>query len=159
MYDDEFSAQLRGLAERLASELGASVEFEAEDYSEGRVHAYTLRPVVPGALPIYFTDMTGQALQLDAGSEGGRWEVERSSEQLAFLEELARSVVAGRVVETFGPGRSRVEVTLADGTTRIETGYSAPRGCLPVPGWVRRGRRVQYTPWLSGIEGSDPGAN
>ena len=102
--------------------------------------------------------MTGQAFQLEAGNEGGRWEVERSSEQLAFLEELARSVVAGRVVETLGPGRSRVEVTLADGTTEIETGYSAPRGCLPVPGWVRRGRRVEYTPWLPGTEGAAPGS-
>lgn len=145
MYDDELSIQLREFVERLAHELSAVANLEATDYVEGRVHGYSLWPAASGALPLHFTDMTGYALQLEAGSEGGRWELERSQEQLAFLEELARSVVAGRVVETFAPGRSRVEVTLTDGMPAVETGYS-PRGCLPVPGWVRRGRRVHYSP-------------
>lgn len=52
--------------------------------------------------------------------------------------------MAGRVRETFGRHRSRVEVTLADGTAIVETGYAS---LLPTPGWVKRGPVVQYRPY------------
>lgn len=57
------------------------------------------------------------------------------------------ALVAGRVSEVFGPGRSRVTVTLADGTSQSELGLTAPAGCLPLPFWTRWGRRVHYTPY------------
>ncbi len=87
------------------------------------------------------------ALQVEAGHLGGLWELGRDAEDLAFLVDLVHSVVACRVVEVFGLARSRVEVTLSDGTVAVETGGVGPAGCLPVPGWVRRGRRVSYAPY------------
>ncbi len=89
----------------------------------------------------------GESLQIEAGHVGGRWELDRTMEDVDFIEQVVRAVAAGRVVEVFGPGRSRVEVTFPDGTQAVETGGVSPRGCLPSPGWVRRGRRVNYAPY------------
>ena len=61
-----------------------------------------------------------------------------------FLTDVVRSVIAGRISEVLGPNRSRVEVTLSDGTTAVETGYSS---LLLNPGWRRRGQKVQYAPY------------
>jgi hypothetical protein len=89
----------------------------------------------------------GESLQIEAGHVGGRWELDRTMEDVDFIEQVVRAVAAGRVVEVFGPGRSRVEVTFPDGTQAVETGGVSPRGCRPSPGWVRRGRRVNYAPY------------
>jgi hypothetical protein len=87
----------------------------------------------------------GAELMVHAGHNGGRWELDRSEEDVAFIEQTVRAVLAGRVVEIFAPGRSHVVITLADGTVHRETGYD---GCLaalvPLPGWKRFGRRVEY---------------
>lgn len=87
------------------------------------------------------------ALQLQAGHHGGRWELEATMEDVQFIEDVARAVIAGHVVETFGPKRSLVEVTLLNGEVVRETGYDAVRGLIPMPGWRRRGRRVVYAPY------------
>jgi hypothetical protein len=57
------------------------------------------------------------------------------------MERVIRSIVAGRVRETLGPKRSRIEVTFEDGTTVTETGYES---WLPRPGWKRRAEIVEY---------------
>lgn len=106
-------------------------------------------PIAPGALGFHWIEFRSdsdavEALQVQAGHHGGRWELGAAVEDVEFIWELARAVVAGHVVETFGPGRSRVDVTLLSGELVSETGYDAPRGCLPVPGWLRRGRTVRY---------------
>jgi hypothetical protein len=86
-------------------------------------------------------------LQVEAGHWGGQWELDRDEAAVDFMEDLVRSVVAGRVVEVFGPGRSRVEVTLSDGSRAVETGGDGLRGLLPSPGWKSRGHRIRYAPY------------
>jgi hypothetical protein len=54
-------------------------------------------------------------------------------------------VIAGRVVETFGWRRSRVQVTLSDGHVIRETRGDGVLSLLPLPGWARWSRRVRYT--------------
>jgi hypothetical protein len=92
-----------------------------------------VRPRRSDALAVTWLDV-GEELQIQAGHGGGPWELGRNPEDVDFLEDVARSVIAGRVVEVFGPNRSRVEVTLADGTQAVETGYNGLRACLPKPG-------------------------
>lgn len=101
------------------------------------------------ALSVCWFD-TGNALQVQVGcGPGGRWELGRSPADVNFLQDVVASVVAGRVEQVSGPAhnRSRVSVTLADGTQAHETGYTGPSGCLPRPGWKRRGHRVSYQAW------------
>jgi hypothetical protein len=83
-----------------------------------------------------------------AGHEGGWWELGRMDYDVDFIEDVVRSVIAGRAGETFAPRRSRVDVTLGDGTVVHETGRD---GCLsvlgPLVGWTRWGRQVRYLPY------------
>jgi hypothetical protein len=45
--------------------------------------------------------------------------------------------VAGRVSEVFACRRSRVTVTLPDGSAEVETGYDGVIALLPLPLWPR----------------------
>ncbi len=107
-----------------------------------------MTPSTEGALALSWFD-TGEYLQVKTGGgPAGRWEMERTDEDAAYLEDIVRSVVAGRVVEVLGSAnRSHITVTLSDGTEEVATGYAVGPGCLPRPGWKRKGRRVQYQPW------------
>lgn len=107
-----------------------------------------MRPSTEGALALSWFD-TGEYLQVETGGgPAGRWEMERTDEDAAYLEDIVRSVVAGRVVEVLGSAnRSHITVTLSDGTEEVSTGYAPGPGCLPWPGWKRKGRRVQYQAW------------
>ncbi|WP_433012906.1 hypothetical protein [Kribbella sp. CA-294648] len=149
---DPISTRLALFLDELRGELGDAVSIEVEDRDGWR--AVDLSPQRKDALGVYWTDFyllgdgsPGDALQVEAGHQGGRWELGRDEDDLLLLMDLVRSVVAGRVVEVFGPARSRVEVTLSDGTEQVEIGAQAPVGCLPVPGWMRLGRRVHYAPY------------
>jgi hypothetical protein len=102
--------------------------------------AVEIDPRNPKALPMTWTFL-GQEIVVQAGRHGGRWELARTPEDVAFMKRLVRSIVAGRVRETFGPKRSCVEVTMEDGSIVSETGYA---NAVPVPGWKRRGRTVAY---------------
>ncbi|MEU5946787.1 hypothetical protein ABZ793_14640 [Micromonospora sp. NPDC047465] len=86
-------------------------------------------------------------LILQVGNYGGRWELGAGPEDVALLEDIARSVIAGRVREVFAPGRSAISVTLADGAVETEIGGKAPAGCLPLPFWQRWSRGIQYAPY------------
>ena len=105
----------------------------------------TLLPHRHTALTVEWLDIAGNQLQINAGYIGGVWELDREHSDVDFLESIIEAVIAGRVVETFGHRRSRVEVTLADGRVEQETGTS---GCLnaliPRLGWTHRGRQVTY---------------
>ncbi len=79
-------------------------------------------------------------------SDGGRWELPRDMESARFVLEVTEAVIGGRVTEVFGPGRSAVTVVLGSTSVSSSVGQ-APRGCLPVPGWTRWGRRVEYAPY------------
>lgn len=61
-----------------------------------------------------------------------------------FIEDIVRSVIAGRVAEVRVANRSRVTVTLANGTLAVETGADGLSGCLPIPFWPRWGKRIEY---------------
>jgi hypothetical protein len=56
-------------------------------------------------------------------------------------------VIAGRVTEVFAYRRSRVTVTLEDGSTESETGYDGLTAWLPLPLWPRWSRTVRYLPY------------
>jgi hypothetical protein len=142
---DEVALRLVRLADDLEAELGDCATVERLAHGEG-LNGTRVTPPHLNALPLAWLDF-GDALQVEAGHNGGRWELGRDSDDLDFLEDVARSVVAGRVVEVFGPSRSRVEVTLSDGSLSTETGYSSPGGCLPLPGWTKLGRRIHYSPY------------
>ncbi|GIM95018.1 hypothetical protein Ato02nite_068110 [Paractinoplanes toevensis] len=57
------------------------------------------------------------------------------------------SVVAGRVSEVFAYRRSRVTVTLPDGSAAVETGYDGLTACLPLPLWPRWSPTTHYLPY------------
>lgn len=150
---DRVSTRLNLFLDDLRTELDEAVSVGVGDRDGWR--AVDITPGRAGALAVSWTDFylmgdgsPGDALQVEAGHQGGRWELGRDEEDLVFLIDLVRSVIAGRVVEVFGPARSRVEVTPSDGTRTVEVGARAPVGCLPVPGWMRLRRRVQYKPYM-----------
>ncbi|OIH92424.1 hypothetical protein [Curtobacterium sp. MCBA15_001] len=107
-----------------------------------------VRPHNPAALAVDLT--CEQWIVVEVGRVGGRWELGYEDADVAQAKRLLDAAVAGRVAETFALGRSRVVVTLTDGSTETETGY---QGCLtslvPLPGWKKWGRTTQYEPYRS----------
>ena len=89
-----------------------------------------------------------QFLVITVGTKGGRFELGYDEDDVSMAKRVIQSVIAGRVVETIAPGRSRAVVTFEDGTTTQETGYegwfSLP---LILPFWPKWGRRVTYPPY------------
>ena len=117
----------------------------------GQAGAYAvvdLSPTRPGALGIGWLASPSEVV-LDTGGTGpgGRWELEPIAQDLDHLEDLVRAVIAGRVVEAGTARRSRLEVTLGDGTVVSSTGYAGVAGCLVLPGWTSRARTTRYAPW------------
>ncbi|MDG4789206.1 hypothetical protein O7626_25295 [Micromonospora sp. WMMD1102] len=131
-------ARSRGLAVALAVELSDAAWVLVDDAEGGFVVDVVPRRV--GARRVSWGDF-GVGIVVQVGDFGGRWELGGDEEDVAYLEDIVRSVVAGRVVEIFGVRRSRVVVILADGTREVETGYEGPAGCLPMPLWPRWSRR------------------
>ena len=145
MVDAELA--LASLLEEARHQFGSSVTVTNEQLTD-LISTTTIEPARPGALAVSWVLMGGQEIILNAGHVGGRWELLREPQDLAFLRDVVFSVAAGRARETFGPGRSQAEVTLGDGSVVVHTGYEVPPvGCLPVPLWRRQGRRVAYAPW------------
>ncbi|MCW3838928.1 hypothetical protein ONA70_02310 [Micromonospora yasonensis] len=132
------------IARQLAKELAGVATVEV-DRIEGGI-SVGVTPRNPDARAFGWTDFSDELI-LGVGDHGGRWELEAGPEDLALLEDIARSVIAGRVREVFAPGRSAVSVTLADGSVETEIGGEAPAGCLPLPFWRRWSRSVQYAPY------------
>jgi len=84
------------------------------------------------------------------GRGGCRWELALTQDDLGFFRRVWEAVISGEVVEVFGPARSRVSVSLQDGTTAQTSQADVPRGCLPVPLWTRNKKRtVYYEPYRS----------
>ncbi len=141
---DQIVRRLKSLADDLERDLGNEVRVERQRIFSGGV---TLTPTRDDALAVSWIDL-GTELQVQTASGfGGRFELSRTERDVDFIEAIVRSVVAGRVVEVFAPRRSRVTITLADGTTEVETGYDGLTGCLPLPMWPRWGRTVRYSPY------------
>jgi hypothetical protein len=117
--------------------MGATARMERGYLSEARGHGVALHPASAGAMPVSWIDF-GAELGLYAGTRGW-WELDRDLDAVAFIEDVVRSIVAGRVYEVPGLARSRVVVTLPDGSRARDTGYDAPL-------WPSWGERVNYAP-------------
>jgi hypothetical protein len=141
--EDRVARRLKGLADELELDLGPAVRVERDPLRR----SVTLTPARQDALGVTWTDF-GTELQVETASGfGGRFELSRTDEDVDFVEAVVRSVVAGRVVEIFARDRSRLSITMPDGSREVETGYQGLRGCLPLPGWPRWGRAVRYAPY------------
>ncbi len=138
------SARSRGFAGVLVGELAHTAEVTVAEIDSGV--SVTVVPSRAGARSVSWADF-GEEIVVQVGQFGGRWELGGDQEDLSFLEEVVRSVVAGRVSEVLSVRRSRVVVILADGTGAVETGYNGARGCLPLPLWPRWSRKVRYLPY------------
>ncbi len=140
---DAVRQRLEALAEQMEREVG-----EFADINRREPHLVELVPHNQRAVGVLWFD-PGDELQVETlGERGGRWELGREDADVAFVEEVVRAVVEGRISEVFGPNRSTVTVTLSDGSTDRETVYGpGVRGLLPRPGWRRRGRTLQYEPY------------
>lgn len=139
MRDNEPPDEIDAVLAEMESDLGPIAEITREAQGPGFV-TLSVAPRNPKARPIWLCYADDEII-IEAGSPGGRWELQRTPEDVAFLIDLVQSITAGRVREILGPKRSRLEVTLADGTTVAETGY---RSVVPRPGWRRRGPTVEY---------------
>ena len=146
-WQDELGSRLESLADWLESDYHGLCLVERKMVADDEIRSVWVTPANPDASPTGWDDLGG-GLQVYAGSgDGGRWELDRTPAGVDFIEQVVHSVAEGRAREVFGPSRSRVEVNLPNGSVAVETGATAPVGCLPVPGWIRRGRPVHYQPY------------
>ncbi|GIF23912.1 hypothetical protein BJ973_004525 [Actinoplanes tereljensis] len=132
------------LARRLLAELDDVAETEISRTGFGLTARITPHRI--GARTIEWTDF-GDEIIVQVGEIGGRWELSGGAADLAFMQDLVTSVVAGRVSEVFAYRRSRVTVTLRDGSAAVETGYDGLTACLPLPLWPRWSRTTRYLPY------------
>lgn len=146
---DPAADALAALVDDLERSLGDGATIERADVPADGV---TLTPSRDSALAVGWMDFGDEIYLETLGGPGGRWELSRSSQDIELLEAIVRSVVAGRVTEVFGPSRSKVTVTTADGKQYSERGSVAGEGCIPLPFWTRWGHKVEYTPYLTGDE-------
>ncbi|WP_143459166.1 hypothetical protein [Leifsonia sp. ALI-44-B] len=142
-------AELRVLAElegyaRLCA--GDSATFSREDFVTASITEITVTPHNPASRT--FSIAVEQFLHVEVGDLGGHFELGYTDADIALAKRIVEAVIAGRISETRALGRSRVDVTLADGMSTHETGYA---GCLPalipLPFWRRWGRRTNYEPF------------
>lgn len=142
---DATTRRLWAFASELEQSLGGAVRVEHQDV--GGYAGFLIRPTRSDALGIQWFEFGCEVILATSGGLGGRWELDRKDADMAFLEDVVRSVIAGRVVEVSAADRSRVEVTLSDGTLAVEVGSSGCRSILPKPGWQRWGTRTEYAPY------------
>lgn len=143
--DDGATARLGRFEQQLREDLGSKATVERRRPANSLISEVAIRPRNPRSLRMVWLEMKGE-LGFQAGHHGGRWELDYTEADATFVESLVRAVIAGHVVETFAQSRSRVEITLDDGSVCRETGYT---GILqvPLPGWPRWGRKVRYEPY------------
>lgn len=139
--EDSIAERLDALARELEAALAETAHVERDKSGA------SLTPRRSGALGVTWTDW-GSELQVETSNRfGGRWELQRTPEDAALLEEVVRAVVAGRVREVRVSDRSRIIVTFADGTAVTETGSIGCLSILPKPGWTWWGRHIEYLPY------------
>ncbi len=132
---DGTTRRLKDFAGDLQQSLGSAATVQTDD--DYPWAAAEFRPVRADALGVSWIESGNEVVLSTARGLGGRWELGRSTESMDFLEDVVRSVVAGRVVEVTAGDRSRIEVTLGDGSVAVETGSVGLRSLLPKPGWQR----------------------
>ena len=129
--------RLDDLAGQLTVELGSAAIIDTGPV--GPFSSVSLVPRRADALGVRWLQSDVEVIVF-AGS-GGRWELEPTEQDMDLLEDLVRSVIAGRATEARGRNRARVEVTLSDGTVEPSTVYEGLRGLLPQRGWPDRRHR------------------
>jgi hypothetical protein len=145
---DEVAQRLAALEGRLRDELGASATVQRSLIDDGRISVVDIAPANPRSLGVTWLEMQGELL-LQAG-QGGRWELDRSNADVAVIESITRSLIAGRAVETFAFRRCALDVVLEDGTVeRSAVGEGCLSALLPLPGWRRLGHKVRHEPYQS----------
>ncbi|OII22949.1 hypothetical protein [Frigoribacterium sp. MCBA15_019] len=157
----DFSEQARAMQELLPylhDIVGDTAEITTEDYWGSEPDGSVDHDQAPSIRSAYIRPHNAAALPMDVSCEqwivielgriGGRWELGYDSGDLALAKALLGAAAAGNVIETTALGRSKVDVTLTDGTIVTETGYD---GCLtiliPLPGWKTWGRTTRYEPY------------
>ncbi|MCG6494096.1 hypothetical protein [Kitasatospora sp. A2-31] len=143
---DPLRRRLTTMVERLRQELDGVAEIEERD--DGWFWDVSVRPESAGPLGFSWLvpgDSADIVFAVEAG--GVSWELGRSVEQVDLMAAMVDALLAGRATAVFGRGRCEVTVTLADGTEQVQSNRDLPTGCLPLPGWSRRGRRIDYEPY------------
>lgn len=152
--DDPVRQRLDALVERLRRDLEGVAEIKEQD--DGWFWAVVVRPGQAGRLGFSWLcqgDSSGIVLGVDAG--GVTWELDRSVGKLDLMEAIIDALLRGDATAVFASGRCELTVTLGDGAEEVQSNRDFPSGCLPLPGWARRGRRVDYEPYgLSAPSGS-----
>jgi hypothetical protein len=125
--------------------VGTAGTFDLGYVENGEIGIFDVAPGNPLARGINV--IADHFLIVTVGSNGGRWELSYSEDDVMLARRIIEATVAGRVQERSAFGRSQAVVTLANGETVRQTGYS---GCaslfLPQPGWTRWGRLTDYEP-------------
>ncbi|WP_407915594.1 hypothetical protein [Kitasatospora sp. NE20-6] len=143
---DPVRRRLNTLVGWLKQDLEGIAEIEQRD--DGWFWDVVVRPGRAGPLGfswLYQGDSADIVLGVDAG--GVRWELGRSVEELDLMGAIIDALLTGDVTAVFAPGRCEVTVTLGDGSKEVQSSRDFPSGCLPLPGWSRWGRRVDYGPY------------
>ena len=142
----EATRRLDDMAVRLAERLADAAVVERDG-----VGGAEIRPRRDGALGVYWVLFKDEMLLGTSSGLGGRWELGLEDVDLDFLEDVVTSVIAGRVVAVRVGDRSRVEVTLEDGTLEVDTGRRGLRSLLPKPFWQSWGNRITYLPYVAEV--------
>lgn len=141
----ELETRWESLLERLRSSLAGEASL-----------VETCRPTVKGA-PFFaaaavqglgkcepglvLTCFDADGLLLSFGDGTNRWELDWSEESIEMIQGVIEAVCAGRWKQYSAPGRKHLDVEFADGTVVDSTGWQAPVGLIPIPGWLRRARK------------------
>jgi hypothetical protein len=161
--DDGATAPTLPYAQRLAQELDRVATVRIDRVEAGVL--VTVTPAAPDACPFGWRDFSDLVVtRIGAHDYSGRWSLaaegapedavlwadfvyeRRSALDVGVLDDIVASVVAGRVREVHGWGRSEVTITLADGSCETRTD-AAPALVLPLRLWRRCARSVRYAPY------------
>lgn len=141
------------LADRYQRDLAGAAEVVVDFVEEIGGTTVDLVPERAGSVRVSWTDFGDDGdVQVQVEGEGGAvFEgLPRDLAGAGIVEAIVDAVVDGRVRELVGAGRSRVEVTEADGSvTHVTTGLGW-RGLLPAPGWRHTARVIDYVPYRGG---------
>jgi hypothetical protein len=136
----EVDAQLAELGHGLGEELRSVADVQRQDFGSHR--AVRVMPRRAGCAPVAWTYAGFLQVDVGSGHGGGRFESDGyETADADFIEAVVLAAVDGRVAETFIGKRSKVTVTLDDGSVINESGGPS----LPWP-WLRR-RSIQYQPY------------
>lgn len=140
----ESAARWESLLGRLRSNLDDGVSLEERRSTEPDTWflAEAVLQVGDRAEPRLVLDCLGEDdLLLSFGDGMNRWELDWSEETILMIQGVIEAVCAGRWRQYRAPGRKHLDVEMADGTVVDSTGWQAPIGLIPMPGWLRRARK------------------